>query len=257
MKKIIFVLIGFMFGIATFSQGPPMYTDSPMLLGLDGRGVRTFGKYISKENAKIYMQSLAIPFNIGNKIQAGVMTMFVNKNPNKMPSQSGIGDITAFAKYQLYQKDGKGKTFRVLAKYNQVFPTGKTDVMPPIGNDSWQSQLGLVSGYVTLKYGIYGEVNYNITSNGLPDNFMYNAAFVYPLLPQKYPPNQININIGLNGNFLTDINSNTLLFSPGIQWIPGRKILLETGVQLPLIEDVPDNQKTNFIVTLGTRILIF
>ena len=34
-------------------------------------------------------------------------------------------------------------------------------------------------------------------------------------------------------------------------------LIVETGVQLPLIEDVPDNQKSNFMYTLGTRILIF
>jgi outer membrane putative beta-barrel porin/alpha-amylase len=257
MNKLITLFLVFFSVTITRAQGPPIYTDTPILLGLDGGGVRTFGKLISKENATVYVQPIAIPYNFGSKFQVGAMAMFINKNPKGMPSQSGIGDVAAFAKYQLFKKDGKAKTFRIITKLKQVFPTGKTDVTPAIGNDSWQSQLGLVSGYVTLKYGIYTEVAYNFTVNGLPDNLIYNVAFVYPLLPQKYPPNQLNLNIGLNGNFLTQINSNNLLLSGGIQWIMGKRVLFETGVQLPVVEDVPDSQQTNFIFTLGTRILIF
>lgn len=104
---------------------------------------------------------------------------------------------------------------------------------------------------------MYGEVAYNFTSNGLPDNLVYNVAFVVPLLPQKYPPNQINLNIGLNGNFITEVNNNNLFVSSGIQWIVSKTALFETGIQFPLIEDVSDGQKTNYTLTLGTRILIF
>ncbi|MEE8289408.1 MAG: hypothetical protein V3R25_08335, partial [Nitrosomonadaceae bacterium] len=39
-----------------YAQGPPIFTDTPLLLGLEGGGIRTFGKYISKENANIYLQ---------------------------------------------------------------------------------------------------------------------------------------------------------------------------------------------------------
>ena len=257
MSKIITLFLLVLSVTIVIAQGPPIYTDTPILLGLDGGGVRTFGKFIFKENAKVYVQPVAVPYNFSSKFQVGAIAMFINKNPNTMPSQSGIGDVAAFAKYQLFQKDGKAKTFRVIAKLNQVFPTGKTDVNPALGNDSWQSQLGLVGGYVSLTYGIYGEVAYNVTLIGLPDNLIYNAAFVYPLLPQKYPPNQINLNVGLNGNFLTEVNSNNLLISSGVQWIMGKRVLFETGVQLPVIEDVPNGQETNFIFTFGTRILIF
>jgi len=35
------------------AQGPPIFTDTPILLSLDGGGIRTFGQLISKENAKL------------------------------------------------------------------------------------------------------------------------------------------------------------------------------------------------------------
>ena len=80
---------------------------------------------------------------------------------------------------------------------------------------------------------------------------------VYPLLPQEYPPNQLNLNIGINGNFFTDVNSNTILASGGIQWITSKTALFEAGLQIPIVEEVPEAQKTNYVLTFGTRILIF
>lgn len=257
MNRLIIIAISVFSTLNAFAQGPPIFTETPILLGLDGGGMRTFGRFIVKENATVYVQPLAIPYNLGSKTQIGTVLKFINKNPNGMLAQSGIGDLVFFAKKQLFQKDGKAKTFRVIAKLDQVFPTGKTSSTPSIGSDSWQSQLSLVTGYVTLKYGIYGQVGYNMTSNGLPDNMLYDVAFVYPLLPQKYPPNQLNLNIGINGVFFTDVNSNTILASGGIQWITSKTTLFETGLQIPIVEEVPSTQKTNYVLTFGTKILIF
>lgn len=239
------------------AQGPPIFTESPFLLGLEGKGIRTFGTYISKENANVYMHPIAIPYNITSKWQVGGIAPFINKAPDGMDSRFGLGDVKLFTKYQVHQKDGKGKTFRTLVKLTESFPTGNTTDAPPLGSDAYQTTIGLVSGYITLKYGIYGEVAYNIASNGLPDNLIYNVAFGYPLLPQKYPPRQLNLYLEFNGNLITDNGNNSLFLSPGVQYLAGKKLLLETGIQLPLIEDVPDGQKTNFMYTLGTRILIF
>ena len=63
------------------AQGPPIYTGTPILLGLEGGGVRTFGRYISKENATAYVQPFAIPYNIATKFQVGVIVPFVSKSP--------------------------------------------------------------------------------------------------------------------------------------------------------------------------------
>ena len=240
-----------------YTQGPPIFTDTPILLGLEGRGVRTFGRFISKENANIYMQPIAIPVNITPKLAVGAIIPFVSKSVKGKPTQSGVGDIAVFLKYVVLQKDYPGKTFRTLLKVTERFPTGKTSTDPPIGLDASQTYLAMVSGYITTKYGFYSEVGYNIISNHLPDVLVYNVAFSYPLLPQQYPPKQVNLSVDLNGNFISRSKTNTLFISPGIQYIPGRKVLIESGIQLPLVEEVSQGQKTNFMVMLGTRILIF
>ena len=52
----------------------------------------------------------------------------------------------------------------------------------------------------------------------LPDNVIYKLAFGYPLLPQKYPPQQVNIFAELLGNYILDGVGNNLFFAPGIQY---------------------------------------
>ena len=239
------------------AQGPPVFSDTPILLGLEGRGVRTFGKYISKKNGDIYLQPIAIPVNITPKLAVGAIIPFVSKSIKGKSTQSGVGDMAVFLKYVVLQKDYSGKTFRSMLKITERFPTGRTSSDPPIGIDASQTHFALVTGYITTKYGIYTDVGYNIVSNHNDDVFVYNMAFSYPLLPQKYPPRQVNLSVDFNGNYISKSKINTLFISPGVQFIPGRKILLESGIQLPIVEEVPQSQKTNFMLLLGTRILIF
>jgi len=238
------------------AQGPPIFTDTPIMLGLEGRGLRTFGNIVSKENANAYIQPVVFPFNISTKWQVGANVPFVSISPDGLDTRSGIGDLRVFTKYQIYKKDGKAKTFRGLIKLTQTFPTGNSSKAPALGTGAYQTTLSLVNGYVTTKYGLYGEIGYNITSDGLPDNLVYNIAFGVPLLPQNYPPNQLNLFLELNGNYVLEVGNN-LFLSPGIQYIAGRKVLIESGIQIPLNDSAPIGQRTNFILRIGTRILIF
>lgn len=255
--KFLFGFLLVLAGLTTHSQGPPIFTDTPIMLGLEGRGVRTFGQYVSRENGWAYVHPLAVPYNITHKWQAGLVVPFVSRFPDKAASRSGIGDLSLFTKYQIYKKDGKAKTLRSLLKLTETFPSGDTDELPRLGRGVYQTTVSLVNGYVTTKYGIYGEFGYNITSDRLPDNFIYNLAFGYPLLPQQYPPKQVNLYLELLGNYIFDDIGNNLFLAPGVQYIASRKLLVESGVQIPLDESVEDNMETNLKLILGARILIF
>ncbi|SDR67817.1 Putative MetA-pathway of phenol degradation [Gillisia sp. Hel1_33_143] len=256
-SKIFLIILMLLLGLKMKAQGPPIFTDTPIMLGVQGRGVRTFGNIISKENANAYAQVLVVPYNITSKWQVDAVVPYLSISPDAGDSQSGFGDLKLFTKYQLYQKDGKGTTLRGLIKITETFPTGNTSKMPALGSGAYQTTLSLVNGYVTTKYGVYGEVGYNLAGNGLPDNLIYNIAFGYPLLPQKYPPNQLNVFLELNGNYVFDDVGNNLFLSPGIQYIAGRKLLFESGIQIPLADASPRGQQTNYILRIGTRILIF
>jgi len=256
MKYFLTVILFTSLTTGAFSQGPPITTATPIMLGLEGGGIRTFGKFISKENTNIYVQPIGIPYNITPKFQVGGIFPFKFITPKGAETTGGIADITLFTKYQLYKKDGKAKTFRVLANLKQSFPTGKTSSSPKIGSGLYQTYVGLIVGKISTAIGIYGDFGYNITSNGATDNFLYNFSVGIPLLPQKYPQKQINTFLEFNGNYLFDPKIHTLFISPGLQFISGRRILFETSFQIPIVQENITTNKINYMLLLGTRFLI-
>jgi len=255
MKTILFILCLF-FTTLSLSQGPPITVETPVMLGLEGSGIRSFGKFISKENATVYIQPIGIPYNITPKFQVGGVFPFKLVTPKGAETIGGFADITLFTKYQLYKNDGKAKTFRVLANVKQSFPIGKTSSTPKIGSGIYQTYVGLIIGKISTAFGIYGDFGYNITSNGATDNFLYNFSVGIPLLTQKYPQKQINTFLEINGNYMIDPNVHTLFISPGLQFIPGRRILFETSFQIPIVQNNITINRTKYMVLLGTRFLI-
>ena len=246
----------FIVGIAQVqatAQGPPVFTETPIMLGLEGRGIRTFGKFTNTDNGNTYAHIIAFPYNINEKFQVGAVIPLVWKSPVGLDSRGGLGDLTLFLKQQVFKKDGRGKTLRALLKTTLTMPTGNTDQAPPLGTGAWQGGLGLVTGYITTALGLYAETGYRYKTNDLPGQFYYNLAASVPLLPQQYPPHQINLSVDLNGSVNTRNGNHVLLLSPALQWITGRKLLLESGVQVPL-RGAP---QTNFVLLAGLRVLIF
>jgi len=132
-----------------YGQGPPITTETPIMLGLEGSGIRTFGKFTSKENENSYVQIVAIPYNITPKFQIGGIIPFKFITPNTAETVSGFSDITVFAKYQLYKIDRTARTFRILANIKQSFPTGSTNSSPPIGSGIYQTYVGLIIGKIS------------------------------------------------------------------------------------------------------------
>ncbi|RUT73310.1 hypothetical protein [Ancylomarina longa] len=256
MNRQLLTILLLAFTINVFAQGPPITTGTPVMLGLEGNGIRTFGKIISKENTNIYVQPIGIPYNISPKFQIGGILPFKFITPKRAETNGGIADVTLFTKYQLYKKDEKAKTFRVLANIKQSFPTGKTSSIPQIGSGIYQTYVGFIVGKISSAIGIYGDFGYNITSNGASDNFLYNFSVGVPLLPQKYPQKQINTFLEFNGNYVFNPKIHTLFISPGLQFIPGRRILFETSFQMPIVQNNISTNKTKYMLLLGTRFLI-
>ena len=232
------------------AQGPPINTDSPILLGLEGGGFRTFGKIVSTDQGETYIQPLAIPYNLTTDFQIGIIQPFISTYPKNKNNNSGFGNLSLFAKQMLLQIDSKAKTFRSLLKFTQTFPTGASSVSA----DVYSSQFMLVTGFVTLDYSLNTSIGYSFVSGNLPDNLVYNFAFGYPLLPQKYPPFQLNLYLELNGQHTFDVNKSILFFSPGIQLITSSIFLFESSFQFPIVDD---SGIMKFTYSLGIRYLIF
>lgn len=239
-----------------FAQGPPVYTDTPVFLGLEGRGVRTFVRFTSKKNTTAFSLPVIFPYNISTDFVVGAGLPLVHMSPENSASRTGAGDLSVFAKYLIFQKNGKAKTFRVALKFRETFPTGDTGKTPALGSGVYQSYGGLIAGYITTSIGLYGEAGYGGANRGLPDRLMFNLAVGYPLLPVTYPPKQLNLYLELNGSSATDNGASTIFLSPAIQLIPSRKFLLESGVQIP-VKTSGATSDVRAIFTFGTRVLLF
>lgn len=242
--------------LSGFSQGPPITVETPVMLGLEGSGIRTFGRWVSTEQSNNYIHVFALPYNISSEFQVGGVFPYVFKSPIGAETVSGFGDITVFSKYLLFKKDGKAKTFRVLAKVAQIFPTGKSSTTPPIGSDLFQTYIGLVAGRITSKNGIYSDLGYNLTNKKTSDNLIYNFSVGLPMFPHQYPQKQLNVYLEMNGNYSLENKINRIFLSPGLQWIPGRRLLLETSFQQPLFQKEDIENQLNYQWLVGLRFLI-
>ena len=111
-----------MFLLHTTAQGPPIFTDTPIMLGLEGRGIRTFGRYVNKEKGSAYMQPIAIPYNVSRTFQVGGIMPLVGMSPNNMDDNFGLGDMKLFTKLQIHQKDSlwQGYLQQKLPRYRQA-----------------------------------------------------------------------------------------------------------------------------------------
>ena len=81
-----------------FAQGPPINTDSPILLGLDGSGIRTFGRIIyrgtllqngsevndpSNTRIRVWASPVVVPYNLfSDKLQMRLIIPFLNIDVN-------------------------------------------------------------------------------------------------------------------------------------------------------------------------------
>lgn len=275
------------------AQGPPIFTDTPIMLGLEGRGVRTFLQVVRRDgllqdgeqipdsldqSVTTYLYPLIVPVNLRTTTQLGAVVPFLTREVESTAgsmTESGLGDVTIFLKQLLVQVDRKAETFRLAAKASAKLPTGDEDADVPLGSGSFDYGLSAVGGWIKQRWGLYGEAIYFVnTSKGDTDfgnRFGYNAAVGLRLIPtvyEHYPSPQLNLYLELNGNVVqkTEVddqaNPNSggsrLFVSPGIQYVGGRRWLLEASVQLPIVDEPNGTQlATDWTARIGTRVLIF
>ncbi len=279
--------------VVTHAQGPPINTDTPIMLGVEGRGVRTFLKVVTMDKLFVsgaetadpmnrsmtaFIYPVVVPFNLTPKTQIGAIAPFLTRNFKSTAgdnSQSGFGDASIFLKHLVLQVDRKAETLRVAIKGSAKFPTGNDSCSPALGSGSVDYGISVVAGWIKSRWGLYGETIYNInTSNGATDfgnRFAGNAAVGYRVLPTHYthyPQPQLNLYLEMNGSVVErtridgmenpDSGGSIVLFSPGLQYVGGRRWLIEASVQLPVINEPNGTQLgTSWAASLGTRVLIF
>jgi len=195
-------------------------------------------------------------------------------------NSSGLGDLNLFGRYTLIQKDMRSRTFRIAAFGGLKVPTGqnsKADAFGGLpvplqsGSGSLDGFGGIVVTYQTLPFQIDGQVSYR--HNGTAHNFQSGAEYradmslQYRLLPRVLTGETTGFLYGVIETTLINQQENrlfgtgdpnsggaTVFITPGLQYVT-RKWILETAVQLPLVQNLNgDALRSDYIVTTGFRV---
>lgn len=241
--------------INSLAQGPPITGDKPIMLGANSWVAKTLTEIRSTKEGVFTKAPLMIHYLPASNALIGVHLPFVHYNFEDHETGQSLGDIELLGKYQFYRNDKMGKTFRLVAKTIQTLPTGKPLNLDGISTGSYQSYVGIVAGYETIKYGISNELGFNLHPSDDMDEFRYKTGFGLPLLKSSYPVNQVNLYFEYQYSWFTTLNEHLLLYAQGLQYARGR-ITVEAAVQLPLVQSISEERRRNYSVFLGTRYIL-
>jgi len=275
------------------AQGPPINSDTPILLGLEGRAIMLRTVVVNKaqlfrdgnkisdpldQSVVATVVPIVFPYNITSDFLVGITVPLMNvrsKSTAGSVTSIGLSDVSIFAKHLLVQVDGLQETFRVLGKASVKLPTGSKDLAPPLGSGSWDASIGAVAGWVGKRFGLYGDVSYalNGSSKGYSygNTFIYNAAIGFRVSPaeyEDYPSAQWNLYMELLGKYSKKDQASgalnessggyTLFLAPGIQFIPSRVLLLEASLGIPVLQNLHGTQLgTDYTLSAGIRFLFY
>jgi hypothetical protein len=194
-------------------------------------------------------------------------------------SSRGIGDVSAFARYNFYQNNAKGSSLRVSAVGGFAAPTGddtQSDNLgrlpPPLqsGSGAWNVFGGMVATYQTLGYQFDGQLSYlnNRQANGFEagDETRLDLSWQHRVWPRAldggvpgffYAVLELNAlhqdKSRIDGQSSPDSGGDTLWLSPGVQYVT-RRWVLEAVVQKPISQNLHGNALENdWIVTSSFR----
>lgn len=193
----------------------------------------------------------------------------------------GLGDISLFGRYTIYQNDFTGGTFRVSPVFGVTAPTGDDndrdrfgELPRPLqdGDGAWDVFGGMLTTYQTLQYQVDAQLLYR--ENGRHDGFArgdetrFDASLQYRIWPRSLkgvPGTPGFVYALLESNLIhrerdelgsdTDANSGGTqwLLAPGLQYVT-RSWIVEGTVQLPVAENPNgDAIQDDYIVRVGFR----
>ncbi len=237
------------------AQGPPITADKPIMLGAKRIIVKTLTEVRFTEQGNFTKIPLMVHYlPTSNSLVAIHLPAVYQKFDDANGFEEGwsLGDIQLLGKYQFFRKDETGKTLRMVLKTLQTFPTGPASSMLGLSMDQYQSYVGLVTGFESIKYGLTGEIGYNYVPSNLLDQIRLRVGAGLPLRKPAYPVNQINLYFEYAGNIWLEIDESEWLYAQGIQYAIHR-ITLEAAVQFPLYQTLDEDQQRNLSFFIGTR----
>ncbi len=250
------VIASFYIQNSLVAQGPPITGDKAIMLAQGNVVLKTLTEFRKTDAGNFLKIPIMGHYILNNKMLVGVHLPFVNSTFTEIGKEEfssfDLGDIELLGKYQFYRKDQMGKTFRVAAKTLQTLPTGKSYGIDGIQTKLYQSYIGIIAGYESIKYGISNELGYNIVPNSkVLGELRYKLGFGLPLLKQVYPVKQINLFFEYDSHWFIQADQYLLQYAQGIQYAI-KRLTMEAAVQLPLIQTQKVNRR-EVSVYIGSR----
>ena len=147
------------------AQGPPITADKPIMLSSKTFIAKTLTEYRSTDFGRFTKVPLMLHYIFHKNALVAVHLPYVRYDFDEGygGQGTGLGDINILLKYQFYRRDRTGKTFRMVAKTLQNLPSGEKLDIHEMSTGIYKSYMAIVAGYETIKYGISGEVGYNLS----------------------------------------------------------------------------------------------
>jgi hypothetical protein len=195
-------------------------------------------------------------------------------------STRGIGDLSLFGRYTVYQYNFRGGNFRIAPFVGIQIPTGESTasdrfgrIPPPLqlGTGSWNPFAGAVATYQTLDFEIDAQASYqaNTTANSFSAGNVarLDGSFQYRVWPRELKGGVPGFLFAvLEANLIyqdkdrafgvADPNSGgtSLFLDPGVQYVT-KNWVLEAIVQLPAVQALNGTALRNdYIVRAGFRV---
>ncbi len=247
-------IISLFISTISFAQGPPITGDKPIMLSKGNFVIKILTEIRGNNDGNYQKAPLMVHYLPGTNVLLGIHLPFVHYNFNDNELEKGFvfGDIELLGKYQFYRKDNTGKTFRMVAKTLQTLPTGADLDLLGISTALYQSYVGIIAGYESIKYGISNELGYNLMPNGDADELRYKLGFGLPLLKPVYPVKQVNLYFEYQSSWFPEVNEYALMYAQGLQYAKGQWTW-EASVQAPLAQNVGPDKARKYSLFLGTR----
>ena len=253
-----YILILVFLSSSIVAQGPPITGDKAIMLAPGNVVIKTLTEFRANEWNKYIRTPLMVHYLPSSNLLVGLHLSYVTKIKGEFDwsdDLNTLGDSELLVKYQFYRKDLMAKTFRVAAKSLMTFRSPKNAMVEGIATNKYQNYFGVIAGYETIKYGITGEMGYNLVHGDNWDRLQTKLGFGLPLLKPSYPVNQINLYFEYQSNWYPQIDEYTLLFAQGLQYAKDQ-FTFEFAVQLPLHQRIEFHEKRVYSLLFGMRYVI-
>lgn len=245
------------------------------------------------QTMRVRISPLAVVYGLRRRLSVVAIVPFVDKQlrrrepagVTRVGAGIGIGDSTVLLRWRLLKRNRGRGSLEVGAEFGVKTPTGSHNLrdrdgtrLPRAlqrGSGSWDPTANLDMTFVPAAgrgrwvFGadIGGTLGTRADGFEAGDRIAYDAMVKVRLLPHHYPGHDTFVLLELNGRWRGDsrelgsasesTGGHVIYLSPGIQFLLRQNVVLEAGVQIPIVERIGGAQLPPGVnVLVGLRYII-